>query len=291
MLKSYKIDSALGRQQGHKLMEEMLDKLLKHFEVTVYYTTIPSTKIPQVKKYGYYKSAVVQVPTIEFLKSLDGPYPHCCAWKYIMDNPGSLAFPILLDYFEGELTQAWEDVGHLPNVKVCFGDDCNCFVSMADIMTKIIDNRIFLNKKKLYLSDIEECFQDISVKPVFIDELSYIVPKTNVPIDISLNAIHPLVFVLKEGIHQEVLGSTAKEHDMIETSPAMERILNFAFSINGGYKFFDAKHDPGLIRPNDYFVYFGKKGQETAEYLSNLGYQINIRGIKEIEPSTKEIQE
>jgi hypothetical protein len=114
-------------------------------------------------------------------------------------HPESVKTPIVLDFFQGELTEAWEQIRPLPNIQISLGDDCNCYVATADVIAKLVDYRLFARRKKLYVTDIKECFPDFDIAVEFLDELRFIVPKTNQPIDISPKVIHPVIFILKEG--------------------------------------------------------------------------------------------
>jgi len=283
VIKSYEILSALRYPQGPAFIEEFFKRvadLLKN--VIIYYTTIPSTKVPQVKKYGADKTGVQLVDPITFLKDLEPSYPHCCAWKYESDNPKDIDTPLFIDYFEGELTDAWKQISALPNIRIyTAGDQCNCYISTADIVTKLVDLRLYAKHMTLYKTCIQDCFPDFDIEIRFIDELKFITPISREKIDVRTKLAHPMIFIMKEGVYTDIVGP-AKERDIIAFSPLMDKILDKAYDIDGCAKFFDAKGDQKFIVKGDYFLCLGNKGLKMSKYLQNLGYDIEIISAKEL---------
>ncbi len=277
VLKSYDILSDLKYPKGPKFLEDFFKGIRDHVDsITIYYTTIPSTKIPRIKKYGADKTGVDFADPITFLKELEPSYPHCCAWRYINEHPEDALTPINIDYFEGELTDAWKQIRTLPNIRVYIaGDECNCYISTADIITKLVDLRLYKKRMTLYKTCISDCFPDYDCKIDFIDQLRFISPISREKIDISTKLAHPVIFILKEGLHAEVVGP-AKERDVIALSPLMNKVFDKSFEVDGCAKFFDVSRDRKLIEDGDYFLCLGDKGLETANYLNNLGYKFQI---------------
>lgn len=281
VLKSYRVMSELGKSKGNDFLDTYFEEVLRYIsEITIYYTTIPSTKIPKINKYGRDRGGVESIPPVEFLKELSGPYPYCCAWKHLSSIKGNSPSLLLLDFFQGEVTLAWEEIKKASNIAVGT-DDTNPFIATADIVTKIVDNRLYITKGRLFSEDILACFKQKMIKVVFLDQLDYIVPIRRDKIDVQNLLVHPAVFVLKEGIDSKTMGE-APERNIIESSPAFETILNFASRHSGYYKFFNAKTDMGLIREGDYFVYFGGNGKNSGVWLNQLGFKVNVVSITEI---------
>ena len=281
VLKSYRIMSELGKSRGTDFMDEYFDAVNRYIsEFTVYFTTIPSTKIPAVKKYGRDKGGVESMPPVEFLKELSNSYPHCCAWKNLRDNKIENGSLLLLDFFQGEITRAWDELKSFPHVRIGT-DETNPFIATADILTKLVDNRLYVTKGGLNMQDIRACFKQREPKVVFLDDLEFIVPIRRDKIDFRRLLLHPAVFILKEGIESKTMGE-ATERNIIELSPAFQKILNFASSRNAYYKFFNAKTDMNLVRDGDYFVYFGENSMKSGIWLKALGYKINVVGINEL---------
>jgi len=284
ILKSYAILSALGYPSGPNFLGEFFENIQTCIEyVDVYYTTIPSTKIPEIKKYGAHRTGVEIITPIEFLKELDATYPHCCTWGYARDHAEEATTPILIDHFQGELTEAWIQIRGLPTIKVYFaGDECNPFISTADIITKLVDIRLYRLKQKLYTDYIAGCLpKDILGRICFLDQLKVMSPISKEKIDVATKLAHPIIFVMKEGLYSDVVGS-AKERDVLSTSPIMDEVMNKAFEIDGCVKVFDIDSDQSLIRKDDIFVYLGEKGMKTCAYLQNLQYDIRVVSAKEL---------
>ncbi len=99
------------------------------------------------------------------------------------------------------------------------------------------------------------------------NDLESIVPIQNEQIEVHQHYIHPMTFILKEGIFK-------LESKIIETSPNYQKILEFAHSNNAGIKFFSIEEDYKKIRHGDFVIYFGDEGRKQAMYLNQLGYMI-----------------
>lgn len=283
VLKSYRIMSALGPTRGNEFMDEYFNEIKKYIsEFTVFFTTIPSTKIPEIKKYGKDKGAVESKTPLDFLKELSSSYPHCCAWKLLKKDNITNKTLLLLDFFQGEVTRAWEQIRNNTHIKVGT-DDTNPFIASADIFTKLVDNRLYDRKGGLRIQDIKACFtEDLKTNVVFLDDLNFIVPVRREKIDVKEILIHPSVFILKEGIESKSMENSS-EKDIIEASPAFWRILNFSSKRNAYYKFFNARNDIKLVKEDDYFIYFGENGKRFAEWLKSLGHKIKMVGIEDLD--------
>ena len=273
VLKSYSVMSTLGPNNGPKFMERFYNEVIQYIsKVFVFYTTIPSTKIPEIKKYGADRGGTASISPLEFLKELAGSYPHCCAWKYIEENGLSKNALVLMDFFQGEFTNAWDGIMNESSVRVGT-DEANPFIATADIITKLLDQRLYDKNLHLYSQDIESCFPDGKLSAIFLDDLYNIVPTRREKIDLKTKLQHPIVFVLKEGLDTSLVGKK-REKEIIEGSPAFETIVNLSSQLNGYFKFFDANEDQKLISKGDYFVYMGDNGKKMSNYLVALGYQI-----------------
>lgn len=281
VLKSFRIMTSLGKTLGETFLEEYYTEVSDFIsDLTIFYTTIPSTKIPEIKKYGEDRGGIQKIPPVEFLKELQSSYPHCCAWKYHKTYGSKSNDKLLLDFFQGEVTKAWLELSSKSNIIVST-DETSPFVATADIITKLIDNRLFSKRGKLYSRDIESCFPNDGVKVNFLDELDYIVPIRREKINVEPFIVRPIIFILKEGVEKEVVGGI-QERKIIERSPAMSSIINFTIEKGTYFKFFDASTDEELIREGDYFVYFGEKGKRTAEYFIKLGYNITSLDVDDL---------
>jgi hypothetical protein len=283
VLKSYRIMSSLGKERGNNFMNKYLEEIKKYLsEFTVFFTTIPSTKIPEIKKYGRDNGGVESKTPVDFLKELSSSYPHCCAWRLLKDSKFNSKTLLLLDFFQGEVTKAWDEIKNHSQIKVGT-DDTNPFIASADILTKFVDNQLYTTKGGLRISDIKACFSKyMEPKVVFLDDLQFIVPIRREKIDVRQMLMHPSVFILKEGINSKTMGNVS-EKDIIEASPAFQKILNFSYKRNAYYKFFNAQTDINLVKEGDYFIYLGEEGQKTGNYLKSLQYKINVLRIDDLD--------
>lgn len=274
--KSFRVLSELGYPNGPNFIQDFFEQVKDSLEIDAYYTTIPSTKVPKVQKYGAHRTAMEQISPVEFLKELSSSYPHCCAWRYVNDHVEDTMTPIMIDHFEGELTDAWRAIRSLPNIKIFpAGDECNCYISTADFITKLIDLSLYKSRMKLYVDGISKSLPKKLRNIRFLDQLKFLAPISKEKIDISSKIAHPIVFLLKEGLYSEVVGP-AKEKDVLWNSPLIARVLKMAYDLDGCAKSFDINIDQKLIRKGDIFIYLGPKGREMGKYLVKLGYEIKL---------------
>jgi hypothetical protein len=278
ILKSYDILNTLGAYHGSKFLDEFALRICNGIEKIEVFTSIFDTKtIPKVKIYGTGKTAVKEIKPVEFIKMSEPSFVHLCAWSYISRNQDEKDVPIMLDHFEGELTNAWNVIGGLPNVTVYLsGDKCNPHIATADIIVKLVDIRLHNNKMGVTKENVVKVCSDLGdTDSVLVGPLSMITPISDTKIDLSDKLAHPIIFVLREGLKTEVVGST-KEHNIIEKSPLMHKIYDLAFEQGGCVKFFDANKDQNIIRPSDIFVSIGDSGYNVGKYYQSLGYKIEI---------------
>lgn len=280
IIKSFDILRKMG-PKGIDFIEKFVNSLMDEVDsITIYYTVVPSTKITQVNVYWEDKGGLEQITPIEFLGQLANYYPHICAWKYLEDNPDENDVVIYMDSFEGSLTPAWDVLEWKKNIYVG-SDSTNCAISFADLVAKLIDYRLERQHKKLYYKDILEVTSDLKSRVVFVDQLEKIAPKSKTKINLNEKLLRPVVYILKEGYNKEITQQRT-EKDVIEGSPAMEKILNFAAELGTNVKFFDLSSDQATIKEDDYFVYLGENGKKFAELMVTLGHKIRTKSIAEL---------
>jgi len=252
----------------------------------ILYTTFNTQKLPHVTYYGHKRTPQQTIKTINFLDDLQQYYCYVCAWK-ILKEWQFRNCNVLLDSFQGQVTNSWDELTHHHDVNIYFeGDQCNALIASADIVTRFIDEILAFKRLKIDSIEIKAAIEEYGdvedkVKVYYIghSDLPNIVPAINKPIPINIYYKKPSVFLLPEGIVQ-------KEKEWFEKSPVYDRVLNFATKIGGGFKRIDGIQDHVYLaqRPNSFLVYQGEKGQREAEYLKNvLGYPIEILSLKDIE--------
>jgi hypothetical protein len=260
-----------------KYMRTLID--FTHFlaengvQINIVFTYFVLSKLPNgVTKYGADRNPHRKVRTMDFLNELCGYYPYISAW--ITSKSAQLRnTKIFLDNFEGEVTNAWDELRAHHEIKVLpRGDLCNPFISSADIVTKYIDEYLFVNRLSLTDENIKMALLACNVQNPHVfyvghGHLPDIVPPINKPINCQDYYIRPMAFVIKEGI-------LAKEILYIENTPVYQKILAFAYEKQTGIKFFSSEEDHKRIRRGDYIIYLGKNGKAIVDYLNDLGHGI-----------------
>jgi len=202
-------------------------------------------------------------------------YPHLCAWQFLDSVPSSKSMPIYVDMFQSETTQAWLKVRSATGFSVFSkGDECNAFISVADMFLKIINNRLFKARKGLYPDDIEGILRELPSK-VFTHFLGYkylsnIVPTFPRQIDLREKMKHPMIFLMKEP------KNAAVPNEAYEDSPLWRCMKNYAFNADGCVKFFNAEHDHSLLKEGDVITYSGPESERAAKIIQRTGYPVTI---------------
>jgi len=266
------------------LYSSLLD--IDSLSIVILYTTFNTQKLPHVTYYGHKRTPQRTIKTINFLDNLQQYYCYVCAWKVLKEWQYRCC-DVLLDAFEGEITNSWDELTHHHNVNIYFGgDQCNPLIASADIITRFVDELLAFKRLKLESSDIMTALNGYKavgekVKVYYIGhtDLPNIVPAINRSVDKHVYYKKPSVFLLPEGV-------VKKEKAWVEKSPVYDRLLNFASKIGGGFKRIDGFQDHVYLnqRPNSFLVYQGENGQREAEYLKEvLAYPVKIISIRDID--------
>ena len=276
ILKSFDIAKGCGddREKYMKILTEFTAFLGENnVHINIAYTSFVLAKLPNgVTKYGAGKSPSRKIGTIEFLQELNNYYPYISAWivskSVILRNT-----KIFLDNFEGEVTNAWDELRAHHEIKILpRGDLCNPYISSADIVTKYVDeylslNRMVLNEDSIKSALLAANIQNPHVFYVGHGHLPDIVPRIEKSINCQDYYARPMAYVIKENLLE-------KENQFIENSPVYQKILSFAHEKRTGVRFFSSPEDHKRVQKGDYMIYLGKNGKEIVDFLNALGLEI-----------------
>jgi hypothetical protein len=249
--------------------------------INAIFTTLNTKLLPDgIKKYGLGRSPSTTKKPLDFLDELNNYYPYIATWKVskIAQLNGS---DVALDSFTGEYTNAWGELCAHHNVSVIpKGDQCNPFISSADLVTAFIDeylsqNHLPLNEEMIKLS-LNNC--DANESHVFYvghNDFDNIVPIKKEKINLVKYYRRPMIYILKEDILQH-------ENKYIETSPLWGKLLNFGCDKNSGIKYISYSEDYNNIKDGDFLIYLGEEGKKQADYLMKLGHNINAISSEDI---------
>jgi hypothetical protein len=205
-----------------------------YLNIVIFYTTLNTRVLPTVIYYGQGRTPQKTVNSLDFIDDLQQYYDYICSWKVskVLQLKGC---NILLDSFQGELTNAWDELTHFHDVEIFFkGDQCNPLIASTDFITRFIDESLALNRLKLLNTDIERIMDDCGieqVKPYYIghSDVNNIVPAEKKSIPRQNYLKRPSAFLLPENVLE-------KEKIWFEKSTAYDKVLNFASKIGGGSK-------------------------------------------------------
>jgi len=106
------------------------------------YVILPPKEIPKVEVGGY-RCPIKEINTFDFLRNLSVYFSYITAWNYL-GIESRKDEKIMIDGFHGKRTPAWDDIiTKTSPIVYQHGDECNPFISMADIIA-------FLTSKKLW---------------------------------------------------------------------------------------------------------------------------------------------
>jgi len=242
---------------------------------------------------------VKEIPVLDFLPRLNPTYVHLCAWDF-RSGPIPDSVPIHMDYFEGKITKAWDELRKMGNFQVFHrGDQCNPFINLADLIIWLTDKRLYRNKLKLDSSNLESVWDDFDgeVKGIFLgdrflDKMAWV---SDDMIDTNPFLSRPTVFIVydKPKLISEAEKSEKGNSNLpsfkekaVGSSSVVDAALNLAYSIDGGIKFFDPHIDRGLVQDGDTMVYIGEKAKELAMIYADL-YDVEVIKGKDLKNKYK----
>lgn len=196
---------------------------------------------------------------------------------------------ILLDGCTGPRTRAWDGLVDSGNTVAILsgGDDYNPYVSVADILTRWIDEELrqgglplnqnamtrVLREWKGVTSDLNT--NHISIVHIGNEDLGDIKPLAKEPIERFLwtFARHPIFYVFLEE-------SDKKERARLENSPFMDLIYNRIFDKDGSLLWWTPDLYSRMIKKGDVAVVYGDNGLQEALHLLTLRYPIEIWDLR-----------
>lgn len=255
------------------------DQLLKSVQdliESVYfsYVILPPKEVPTVEVGGY-KCPKKEIKTFDFLRNLSVYFSYMTAWKYL-GIEGRQAEKIIIDGFHGKRTPAWDDITNKTSpIIYSHGDECNPFISVADVISFLTDKKLWDNYLHLTPENITQAWNGYSFNTDthFLDKkiLSKIKWYSNKHIDLSSLYARPIVFLRADGYKMDHL----KELDVYPEATILAR------QINGCLRGFDKKIDSPKVKDGDIFVYAGEESKKMAHTLEDI-YQIETLPFKQL---------
>jgi len=266
----------IGPAKTYRLSDELVKSVQDLIESVYFsYVILPSNKIPTVEVGGY-KSPKIPIGTFDFLRKLSVYFSYVTAWNYI-GIEDRLDEKILIDGFQGKLTPAWDDIIKRTTPEIySHGDECNPFISIADVIAFLTDKKLWDNYLKLTPENITEVWKNYSFEidvhyldPSVISKIKWY---TNEHIQLSPYYARPIVYLKADGYNIMNLKKIS----------VYQKATIFARQLNGCVQGFDKAMDSYKIKDGDIFVYAGEESKKMALTLSDM-FKIEVLAFRDLE--------
>lgn len=280
-------ERGLGHEEFKGALEILVTNLCNESYVTVFHAMCNTVKYPEVTVFGGDATLgkIKPIPTMEFMRDwLSQYYVYVSAWK-LTKCLKTRNKNFLLDGFRGPITDSWNELSRNNKVKIVnLGDECNAFVSTADLVARYIDEA--LGPFRITQENVEKIelkSKEYHVHYCFHNDLADLVPlfegahsKTGRQIDFANYWKKPTIYILKEG--SDII---KEDIDWLRKTPFFNATCDMAFDLDASIKFYNKDEDKTLTL-GDKFIYYGPKGKEKAEEIKEIteGLGIEIETIR-----------
>jgi len=276
---------SLWKEVGHIKAVPFCDNVVTELQETVEYIfcsfmILPPKKI-KIVPVGGYGCPVEEMATMDFLRALTPMFSYITAWAYngrhrLEKND------YLIDNFSSKYTTAWRDLSDHHVLKIFpKGDECNEFISVADMIVYLTEKKLWDQKLWLEPNNIQQVWEDYSfyVETRFLDEnvLSKIRWYSKQQISTDNYLARPMIFMDIEGISFSELGGDP-----------VASVAAYACLKGGAFQGFDRHADSGKIRDGDVYVYAGREAKERAASFKDM-FDIEVYSIKEIRKKARKL--
>lgn len=140
----------------------LVSMVQEHIEsVHCSYIALPTTGAAHVEV-GDVRCAKQQMPAVKFIDSLGPMFSYLTALSYIWEHKGSNFgdLEMHIDSFRSRHTKGWSIVKKTAPIKVFYkGDECNPFISCADIIAFLVDDTLVAKRLRLFPDDIKSTLE------------------------------------------------------------------------------------------------------------------------------------
>ena len=248
------------------------------------FVMLPATKIPHIETGGI-KCPRVTITTGEFIENLAPAFSYMTALGYMWVHKDTALdeLEIHIDAFSSKHTLAWNTVKKAP-VRVFYkGDECNPFISCADILAFLIDDELSAQKLKLHDSEIKHVLKHypFDVTTWFFDQtsISYCTWKMDQIINTSSYVKRPIIFLAIDRLPDDGLDDERDEPTTSKPRKASQRVrqtelyqaaLRYTYQEGGCMKIFNPREDKSLVKSGDVFIHAGPNSMSTGRVLQSM---------------------
>ena len=249
------------------------------------FVLLPISEMPRMKTGGI-KCPQETIPTPRFIEKLTPGFSYMTALGYVWrhEDTNFEELEMHIDAFSSKHTTAWDIVRSKAPVRIFYkGDECNPFISCADIIASHVDDTIAINKAKLYDTEVKRALNPYSFDTTvfFFDKNSipYCTWKMNQTINPSRYLKRPIVYLATdrldaEGLDQEqdepAAAKPRRSQDKIRQTELYQAALKHAYRENGCMKLFNPAEDQAIIRSGDIYIHAGSNSERMGTALQNM---------------------
>lgn len=265
----------------------LLLKMQDHIEsVHCSYVVLPTPTKTYVEEGGI-RCPKVKVPATRFIDGLGSAFSYLTTLSYIWTY-GKADFNNLemhIDAFRSKHTKGWTIVKDKASTKIFYkGDECNPFISCADIIAFYLDNTLSKQKMRLLPDNVKNVFKPYKFSSTvhLFDSHNkhYCSRQTDQSINILSRLARPIVFLAidkfaetngKEfdGDQDKLTVNKSRKADVRQTE-VYQAALKYAYQQNGCMKLFSVTEDKSIIKSGDVFVYVGPNSKKIGDILQDM---------------------
>lgn len=258
---------------------------------------LPVAEMPRVTVGGI-KCPRESVLTVRFIEGLAPAFSYITALGYVWRHKDTdlEGLEMHIDAFSSKHTTAWDIVRKKTSVKVFYkGDECNPFISCADIIAFLVDNTLAVQRMQLNDEEVRRALDpysfDTSVWFADRNSLPYYTWKMNKTINLAGYLKRPIVFLAIDRLttnnpsqeqDEPAEGRRRKPDSLTRRTELYQAALRRAYHEDGCMKLFNPTDDRALIRSGDIFIHAGPDSERIASLLREMADIRVLSGLEAI---------
>ena len=284
------LKDSLSVFQAADLTQQLISAVEPHIEsVHCSYITLPVLDEPHVEVGGV-RCAKRQVPTTHFIDGLGSAFSYLAALSYVWAHKDTnfRDLTMHIDAFRSNHTMGWDILKGTASLKVFYrGDECNPFISCADIIAFHLDDMLAAKRMMLLTDNVKAVLGTYSFNTTvwFFDSSSknYYTWRTDRTINTSGHLARPVVFLAMDSMASGDPGQGAgtgpdepstkrpkRDNTILRQTEVYQAALTHAYRKGGCMKLFSASEDQGIVKSGDMFIYVGPRSRSIGTMLYDM---------------------
>lgn len=286
-LSSSRVRRSIGIAKATSFADQLLTSVSSLIDsIHCSYVILPPSKVPSVSVGGLGCPATA-VLSERFVENLGPMFSYLTAHSYLWMNRyrNTSELELHIGSFRSNHTKAWTMITEALSPKIFMrGDECNPFISCADMVAFLTDAKLYSRHLELRPANIKKVWSDYFDTTVqFFDpsNLSYYAWRSDDQINFSEYLTRPVVFLAVDEIESDDYGEPHDSVDRVDLDPGAPRkfshvvkqgdvyraAVRYAFYKGGSVKIFSRSEDMPLIKDGDVFVYAGTVSKSVGNSL------------------------